>query len=257
VTDKPIRVVVVDDSAICRVVLREMLEADGDIRVTGAAEDGEGAVRTVERCQPDLATIDIMMPGPDGLWAVEQIMALRPVPILVVTGQPVGPGSDLVFKAVSRGALDLSDKPALGDDRAAAALRAKVRRLARLPVVRHVRPPGAARSAVPGSVPAGAGSGTADAAAARPPLPVEQSFWLVGAKSAELTRFVGKRVEVAGTIDERLSANPGTAGVTDAGAAAARRAVTAPPEAPADAHPSAPSRSISVLSFRVLNEGCT
>lgn len=113
------------------------------------------------------------------------------------------------------------------------------------------------RSAVPGSVPAGAGSGSTDAAVARPPLPVEQSFWLVGAKSAELTRFVGKRVEVAGTIDERLTANPGTAGVTDAGAAAARRAVTAPPEAPADAHPSAPSRSISVLSFRVLNEGCT
>jgi hypothetical protein len=74
------------------------------------------------------------------------------------------------------------------------------------------------RSAVPGSVPAGAGSGTTDAAVARQGTPVEQSFWLVGARSAELTRFVGRRVEVAGTIDERLTANPGTAGVTDAGA---------------------------------------
>ena len=83
--------------------------------------------------------------------------------------------------------------------------------------------------------------------------PVEQSFWLVGAKSAELTRFVGKRVEIAGTIDERLTANPGTA---DAGAAAARRAATAPPDAPSTAHPSAPKRAISVLSFRVLDGSC-
>jgi hypothetical protein len=113
------------------------------------------------------------------------------------------------------------------------------------------------RSAVPGSVPAGTGSGTTDAAVPRQSVPVEQSFWLVGAKSAELTRFVGRRVEVAGTIDERLTANPGTAGVTDAGAAAARRAVTAPPEAPVTAHPSAPTRSISVLSFRVLDEKCS
>ena len=111
------------------------------------------------------------------------------------------------------------------------------------------------RSAVPGSLPEGVGSGTTDAAVARLPVPVEQSFWLVGAKSAELTRFVGKRVEVAGTIDERLTANPGTT-VTDAGAAAARRAATAPADAPATAHPSAPSRSISVLSFRVLDEKC-
>ena len=109
------------------------------------------------------------------------------------------------------------------------------------------------RSAVPGSVPAGAGSGTTDAAVTRQAAPVEQSFWLVGAKSGELTRFLGRRVEVAGTIDERLAANPGT---TDAGAAAARRAATAPPEAPSTAHPSAPTRAISVLSFRVLDQGC-
>jgi hypothetical protein len=113
------------------------------------------------------------------------------------------------------------------------------------------------RSAVPGSVPSGVGSGSTDAAAARQPAPVEQSFWLVGAKSAELTRFVGRRVQVVGTIDERLTVNPGTPAVTDAGAAAARRAATAPPEAPATAHPSAPSRSISVLSFRILDDGCS
>lgn len=95
--------------------------------------------------------------------------------------------------------------------------------------------------------------GRATRAPAPSAVPVEQSFWLVGAKSAELTRFVGKRVEIAGTIDERLTANPGTA---DAGAAAARRAATAPPDAPSTAHPSAPKRAISVLSFRVLDGSC-
>jgi len=112
------------------------------------------------------------------------------------------------------------------------------------------------RSAVPGSLPAGGGSGSTDAATSRAPVPVEQSFWLVGAKSAELTRFVGKRVEVTGTVDDRLTPNPGTPNVTDAGSAAARRAVTAPTEPPATAHPSAPSRSISVNSFRVIAEDC-
>jgi hypothetical protein len=110
------------------------------------------------------------------------------------------------------------------------------------------------RSAVPGSLPAGGGSGSTDTASKPAPV-VEQSFWLVGPKSAELTRFVDKRVEVTGTVDERLTPNPGTP-TADAGSAAARRAVTAPPEPPATAHPSAPSRSISVNSFRVLGESC-
>jgi len=113
-----------------------------------------------------------------------------------------------------------------------------------------------ARSAVPGSLPAGSGSGTTDAAASRAATRVEQSFWLVGAKAAELTRFVGKRVELSGTIDDRLAANSGMPGVTDAGAAAARRAATASADPPVAAHPSAPSRAIAVVSFRVVGDAC-
>ena len=121
------------------------------------------------------------------------------------------------------------------------------------------RNPGdAPRSAVPGSVPSGSGSGTtAGSAAPRgASAPIEQSFWLVGAKAAELTRFVGQRVEVVGAIDTRLDTNAGTPRITDAGAAAPRRSTTAPPEPPASAHPSAPTRAIAVTSFRVLGEGC-
>jgi len=114
------------------------------------------------------------------------------------------------------------------------------------------------RSAVPGSLPGGSGSGTTpDNVAKSGAATVEQSLWVVGTKSAELTRFVGKRVEVVGVIDTRLEPNPGTPHVTDAGAAAARRSTAAQPEPPALAHPSAPTRALSVTSFRVLDEACS
>jgi len=109
---------------------------------------------------------------------------------------------------------------------------------------------------VPGSQPSGTGTGTTDGNTPRA-APVEQSFWLVGAKAPELLRFVGRRAEITGTIDEKLAANPGGHSVTDAGGAAARRAATAPPEPPATAHPSAPTRAIAVSTFRVLDETCS
>ena len=67
-----------------------------------------------------------------------------------------------------------------------------------------------------------------------PNVRVDQSFWLVGAKAAEMLRFLGRKVEVTGTIDEKLAPNPG-----------------------GPAHPLAPTRAISVSSFRVLDEACS
>lgn len=88
------------------------------------------------------------------------------------------------------------------------------------------------------------------------PAGTEQSFWIVGAKAAELLRVLGRRVEVTGTLDERLAANPGRPAITDAGASASRRSATAPPDPPVAAHPSAPTRAISVTTFRVVEGGC-
>ena len=113
------------------------------------------------------------------------------------------------------------------------------------------------RSAVPGSRPAGSGTGTTDSATPRPAAREEQSFWLVGSKAPELLRLLGRRIEVTGPIDERLAPNPGNQSITDAGASSARRATTVPAELPATAHPSAPSRAISVSTFRLLNENCS
>jgi two-component system, chemotaxis family, protein-glutamate methylesterase/glutaminase len=138
-TGAVVRVVVVDDSPICRGALREVLEIDDDIRVVAEADDPASAVAAIARERPDLATVDIVMPGGGGLVAIERIMATHPVPLLVVTGAPAqSADEDLSFEAIARGALDLVVKPSVYGVAQGRALRARVRQLAALPVVRHV-----------------------------------------------------------------------------------------------------------------------
>jgi len=133
------RAVVVDDSAIARELLREWLEADGDLEVAGEAADGETAVELITRLKPDVATIDLRMPGMSGLELVSVLMARSPLPILVLTGEPTHDDeADRGIEAVRRGALDLQIKPSALDDNAIRSLRAHVRWLATVPVVRHI-----------------------------------------------------------------------------------------------------------------------
>lgn len=138
------RVLVVDDSAIARDALTAQLEQDGDLRVVGTAGDAAAAITAVAALRPHVVTMDIQMPGDDGLAAIEQIMARSPVPIVVVSALARG-DQTLLFEAVTRGALEVAIKPAGPAD--AAALRAAVRRVAGIPVVPHVRALRAARSA--------------------------------------------------------------------------------------------------------------
>ena len=133
-----LRALVVDDSPICRALLREILEHDGDIEVVAEAESGRTALAMIARYAPALMTLDLVMPGMDGLDTVAEVMARHPLPILVVTSLPASAHDDLAFRAVRRGALDLCAKPERGDAAAAHTLRAQVRTLARVPVVRHL-----------------------------------------------------------------------------------------------------------------------
>lgn len=135
---KRIEVAVVDDSPICRARLREILEAERDIRVVGEASSGAAALELLQRGRPQLLVLDLNMPKLGGLETIEHVMAQAPLPILVVTGQPGGKKQDAVFDAIRRGALDLAEKPGLSDIAAQRALRAKVRQLATVPVVHHV-----------------------------------------------------------------------------------------------------------------------
>ncbi|HEU4733778.1 MAG TPA: chemotaxis protein CheB [Kofleriaceae bacterium] len=139
------RVLVVDDSEIAREALTAYIESDGDLCVVGTAGDAASAISAVAALGPHVVTMDIQMPGEDGLAAIEQIMAHNPVPIVVVSAQARG-DQTLPFEAVKRGALEVAVKPASRAD--AAALRAALRRVAGIPVVPHVRALRAARAGV-------------------------------------------------------------------------------------------------------------
>jgi two-component system, chemotaxis family, protein-glutamate methylesterase/glutaminase len=132
------RAIVVDDSALWGTQLREWLEADGDVEVIGVAADGESAINLISRLRPDVATIDLRLPGMSGLEVVTQLMKRAPLPLLVLTGDPTGDDPELAFEAIRRGALDLLLKPSMDDEEAIRALRAHVRWLASVPVVRHL-----------------------------------------------------------------------------------------------------------------------
>ncbi len=132
-----IRVVTCDDSSLSRMILTKVLEADGDIKIVGQAANGFEAVPRIQEHKPDLVTMDIDMPGPNGLETIERIMHTCPVPILVVTGERLGPETDLGFRAIQLGALDFMAKPSIGDEGSMVRLRAQVRALAGTPVFLH------------------------------------------------------------------------------------------------------------------------
>lgn len=135
---KRITALILDDSLICRQQLRSTLECEGDIEIVGEAPSGEGVLDLISDKRPQVLVVDLQMPRAGGHETIERVMAHQPLPILVVTSQPVGPSRELVFEAIRKGALDLAEKPALFDHDAQARLRATVRRLATVPVVRHV-----------------------------------------------------------------------------------------------------------------------
>lgn len=110
-----IRVLVVDDSAFVRKVVREMLSRNPYLDVVGAARDGEEALELVAELKPDVVTCDLAMPGVDGVEFVRRQMAIRPLPILVLTASPQD--GEQAMQALSAGAIDLVQKPtALASD---------------------------------------------------------------------------------------------------------------------------------------------
>ncbi len=107
------RVLIVDDSALSREVLRRTLELDAHLTVAGEAKTGEEAVTLVRSLHPDLITMDLNMPGMGGLKAIEVLMRERPTPIVVISERSSTSGVDLNYEALSRGALELVPKSAV------------------------------------------------------------------------------------------------------------------------------------------------
>lgn len=104
-----VRAVIADDSAVMRETLGKILEAGG-IDVAARAKDGQEAVECIERHDPDVATIDIQMPGLTGHEVIERVMAEHPIPMLVISSQTTR-NADATFDALEAGAVDFLAKP--------------------------------------------------------------------------------------------------------------------------------------------------
>lgn len=104
-----IRVLVVDDSAFMRRVIRQMLESDQDIEVLGVARDGMEGVEMALLLHPDVITMDIEMPRMDGLQATEMLMEKCPTPIIMVSSL-TKEGAKATFDALDKGAADYISK---------------------------------------------------------------------------------------------------------------------------------------------------
>jgi two-component system, chemotaxis family, protein-glutamate methylesterase/glutaminase len=137
-----VRVLVVDDSAYVRKVVKEMLSRSPMVEVVGTARDGDEALEMVDRLKPDVVTCDLIMPATDGVEFIRKQMALRPIPIVVVS--IAAESSERVLSALDAGAVDFVQKPtALATEKIleiAEDLVAKVKAAAGAPVARLHQP---------------------------------------------------------------------------------------------------------------------
>jgi two-component system chemotaxis response regulator CheB len=99
-----ITVLVVDDSAMMRALLQHRLEREDDITVVGTAADAAEARQLIKALDPDVVTLDIEMPGMDGLSFLEKIMALRPTPVILVSGATEA-GASATVRGLQLGAV--------------------------------------------------------------------------------------------------------------------------------------------------------
>ena len=106
----PMRVLVVDDSALMRKLIPQMLAADESIEVVGTAMDGSFCLKKIEELKPNVVTLDLEMPGMNGIDTLKEIMRRQPVPVIVVSSHSTE-GATVTMKALGLGAFDFVTKP--------------------------------------------------------------------------------------------------------------------------------------------------
>jgi two-component system chemotaxis response regulator CheB len=107
---KPVRVLVVDDSALMRKLIPKILEQDNSIEVVGTAMDGHFALKKIEDLSPDVVTLDLEMPGLNGIDTLKEIMRQGRLPVIVVSSHGTA-GAAITLKALALGAFDFVAKP--------------------------------------------------------------------------------------------------------------------------------------------------
>lgn len=135
IRNRPLRVVIADDSALARQLLVALLEQAGGIEVVGEAADGLEAIELVRRHQPDLLTLDLNMPVMDGLQTIETLMHSKALPILVVSSEG---DAQRAYQALELGALEVISKPEMNAPEAAEFIR-QVRLFAGIPMITRTR----------------------------------------------------------------------------------------------------------------------
>ncbi len=108
----PIRVLIVDDSALMRELLTAMLSSDPGIAVVGSAADPLAAREQIKLLNPDVLTLDVEMPRMDGIAFLEKIMTLRPMPVVMVSSL-TQEGAEATLRALEWGAVDFVAKPSI------------------------------------------------------------------------------------------------------------------------------------------------
>ena len=109
----PIKVLIVDDSALIRALLKEIIQQDPELQLVGQAPDAYVARDLIKQFNPDVITLDIEMPRMDGLTFLEKLMNARPTPVVMISSLTES-GSEATFRAMELGAVDFVAKPKLG-----------------------------------------------------------------------------------------------------------------------------------------------
>ena len=110
----PIKVVLVEDSAIALQILHRLIDSSSEVDVVGTAQDGADGLRVIAQTMPDVICTDLQMPKMDGLEFTKKVMSDFPRPILVVSNTVHPADVDNIFNLMQAGALDFFPKPTSG-----------------------------------------------------------------------------------------------------------------------------------------------
>lgn len=137
----PVRVMVVEDSLVVRQLLVHIIARDPRLVVAAAVGSAEEALREIGRVQPDVISMDIRLPGMDGLEATRRIMSEHPTPIVVIAGSVEDESLKISMNALRAGALTVVEKPvgltSAGFDEIAETIRTQLYIMSQVPVVRQ------------------------------------------------------------------------------------------------------------------------
>ena len=182
---------VVDDSALVRGLLAEIINRQPDMECVGAASDPLVAREMIRKLNPDVITLDVEMPKMDGLDFLSKLMRLRPMPVVMVSTLTER-GAEVTLRALELGAIDFVAKPKIGVADGLRQLAEDITDKVRTAAQAHVRrlPPAAAAAAAPHAAASALGSSSGTSSSAHPPRSAAPVAAL-GRLSTEKVIFIG------------------------------------------------------------------